>query len=420
MPPGGDKMNDEDIQRYLTIPAGEEQEVFIMKKVLVDAMPIQHRTLQALFEKHRSQYGDSKPLISLYDMTASGHYPVLLGAPGIRPDAGIAISLSPLTLDSNDTFPFRTGKPPHTGPDFKAIHAKAYSDLKNDWFHSELNGYWEQKLKDMGAEQEEYPSILHAFNALADHLVTLGIPEFEFQRSDLRPNVSYFGGLKKVGKFSGGELALPPWWDDIAKAKSEGKKIIAVSQGTVENNPHDLVVPTIKALEGKEDVLVIATFVLMEPEDVSGLVVPPNTRVARFVPYDLLLPMVRNPPGLEIFRTKIYQTDLLVSNGGFGAVQDCLRLGIPLVVAGEAQDKAITNALVQHTGVGLNLGTRRPHVEKIQESVLEILGNDSYKKRATALSKSYEQYDLGEVFDGLIGEVVTEWTKSEITYTTTI
>lgn len=287
-----DKLSKEDTETYMSLPSGVEQELFITKKVLVDGMSDGHETLQAAFREFRDQHSEEKPLISLYDQSVTGHHPILLGSPGIRPDASIGISLAPLAIDSNDTFPFRTGKAPHQGPDAKEVHRKAYAAFFEDRFNRELNEYWWAKLRDIGAAREKYPVILHAMNALPDYLMTLGIPEFEFPRSDLRDNIRYFGAFKKVGKQGDKEPELPNWWSDVARAKKEGKKIIAVSQGTVEVRPEDLVLPTLEALKDQEDVLVIATFVVTEPEDVPGLVVPDNARVAKFLPYDQLLPYV--------------------------------------------------------------------------------------------------------------------------------
>ena len=45
-------------------------------------------------------------------------------------------------------------------------------------------------------------------------------------------------------------------------------------------------------MKNRDDVLIVATTVAFEPEEVEDLIVPANARVAKFVPYDLLLPMV--------------------------------------------------------------------------------------------------------------------------------
>ena len=291
-----DKLSEEDYKTFASLPPGsEEAELFIQKAAIVDGMKASHDTLQQVFRDFRAQYGDSKPLLSFYDSVVVGHIPVLLGAPGIRPDASFAIGIHPITLDSNDTYPFHIDKLPEKGPDARAIHWKAYQARHEHYRTREFDLYWWAKLRELGAIQDTYPSFLHGVVALPEHLMALGVPEFEFPRSDLRSNLHYFGALKSAKKTAPKPADLPSWWDDLAKAKKEGKKIVAVSQGTVEINFNDLLVPTLEALKDRDDVLVIASTVVMEPEDVPDLVLPANARAAKFIPYDDLLPLVRPP-----------------------------------------------------------------------------------------------------------------------------
>ena len=86
-----------------------------------------------------------------------------------------------------------------------------------------------------------------------------------------------------------------------------------------------------------------------------------------------------------------------------------LDLGIPMVLGGEGQDKGVTNNLVQWTGVGINLGSRAPGAEKIRESVSIMIDDKSFKRRAVEMSRKFEKYDLGTVFDGVIQKVVKDW-----------
>ena len=71
---------------------------------------------------------------------------------------------------------------------------------------------------------------------------------------------------------------------------------------------------------------------------------PMNTFVADYIPHDLLLPKV----------------DVMVTNGGYGAVQRALSTGVPLVVAGNTEDKPEVAARVAWTGAGINLRTGTP------------------------------------------------------------
>jgi UDP:flavonoid glycosyltransferase YjiC (YdhE family) len=77
-----------------------------------------------------------------------------------------------------------------------------------------------------------------------------------------------------------------------------------------------------------------------------------------------------------------------------------------MVVAGETQDKNVTNKIVDWKEVGVNLNTPSASVEQIREGVTRVLDDGKYKHNVLAMSKKFERYDLGTVFDGVIqGEV---------------
>lgn len=286
-----DKLTEEDLVHWQSLPPGVEAEIWVTTKVIVDGAPDAHNTYQAYFEDFRENYGDTKPLISIYDQTIGGHQTFLLGVPGIKPDTSIGISMQPLLVHSNDTYPSRDGKKPHQGPDARAIHAKAY-ESHNDQYEWEVSKAWWAKLKEMGSIRDKFPQVLEGMNLNPDILVTMGVPEVEFPRTDLSLDVRYFGAFQYPQKKQSTILDPPKWWDDLSKAKAEGKKVVVVSQGTVETNPNDLILPTLEALKDRDDVLVVATFYISEPEDVPGLVVPSNARVAKYIPHDKLLPYV--------------------------------------------------------------------------------------------------------------------------------
>ncbi|KAH7357486.1 hypothetical protein BKA66DRAFT_246550, partial [Pyrenochaeta sp. MPI-SDFR-AT-0127] len=184
-----DQLTTEERETYLSRPTPEEQELYLFTKVFVDSIPYQYQTYQNLFRAFQQKYGDEKPLINFHDITTTGHHIVPLGGPGIRPFASIGLNIHPLTLDSNDTYPFRifqsVGRKPHTGPEAQAIHRKAYEDAKNEPMNKKLNEHWKSKLEEMGVVKDQYPDICHALNAIPDYLLSLGVPGFEFPRSDL-------------------------------------------------------------------------------------------------------------------------------------------------------------------------------------------------------------------------------------------
>jgi hypothetical protein len=288
-----DKMTEEDYELMKTLEPGSDGEtIFMQKKALIESMSDQHDTLQEVFQDFQKKYRRSKPLISLYDLPFVGHHLILLGSPGIRPDAVFGLSCHPIILDSNDTLPFHMGKRPHLGADAKAVHHEANQPDHIDHATREVSkAYWEM-VRNLGAVHKHEWHIYHTMSALPDYLMSLGVPEFEFARSDLRPNIHYFGGLKTKEQNTVLIDELPIWWNDVAAALAAGKQIVVVSQGTVGTNLKDLLLPTLEALKDLKQVLVIVTTVTMDVADVPGLVIPSNARVSKFVPYDLLLPQV--------------------------------------------------------------------------------------------------------------------------------
>ena len=85
---------------------------------------------------------------------------------------------------------------------------------------------------------------------------------------------------------------------------------------------------------------------------------PANVRLERFIPHDVLLPHV----------------DAMVTNGGYGGVQQALAHGVPLVVAGDSEDKPEVAARVQWSGAGINLHTGRPSPAMVARAVRRVLG----------------------------------------------
>ena len=119
--------------------------------------------------------------------------------------------------------------------------------------------------------------------------------------------------------------------------------MVHVTQGTLDNaDLGRLLGPTMEALAG-DDVLVVATTGGPDPAPLRPTL-PANVRLERFIPHDLLLPHV----------------DVMVTNGGYGGVQQALAHGVPLVVAGDSEDKPEVAARVRWSGTGVDLRTGRP------------------------------------------------------------
>ena len=85
----------------------------------------------------------------------------------------------------------------------------------------------------------------------------------------------------------------------------------------------------------------------------------------------------------------------MVTNGGYGGVQQALAHGVPLVVAGASEDKPEVAARVAWSGAGLDLRTGRPSEENLRAGVQAVLGNPSYREHARRLREAYLRTDAG-------------------------
>ena len=86
---------------------------------------------------------------------------------------------------------------------------------------------------------------------------------------------------------------------------------------------------------------------------------PANARAAEFLPYDQLLP----------------KTDVFVTNAGFGGTQYALSHGVPIVAAGDTEDKPEVSMRAEWAGVGVNLRTGTPTPDAIRAGVERVLAD---------------------------------------------
>ena len=124
-----------------------------------------------------------------------------------------------------------------------------------------------------------------------------------------------------------------------------------------------------------------------------GAPLPVNARVAAFLPYDQLLP----------------KTDVMVTNGGFGGVQQALAQGVPLVVAGSSEDKPEVAARVSWSGTGVNLRTGTPTAGRVRRAVRRVLARPGYRREAARLQHEIAALDdpvatIADALTGITGE----------------
>ncbi len=226
------------------------------------------------------------------------------------------------------------------------------------------------------------PSFLFdAMITLPDLYLQLTAKAFEYPRGEMPDSIRFVGPLLPPPST---DFRPPPWWDDVGTAGS----IVLVTQGTVANQDlGQLVGPTLTAL-ANEDLMVIAS-TGGPPVEAIPVPLPRNARAASFLPFDRLLPKV----------------SVMVTNGGYGAVNHALSLGVPLVVAGNSEEKPEIAARVAWAGAGINLGTGRPSASQISQAVRTVLTQPHYRQRAQELRTAFARHnardEIAELVEGL-------------------
>jgi MGT family glycosyltransferase len=335
-----------------------------LRRIFIGPIPGQARDIRAILKHWPAD-------CIVVDSMFLGALPLALGPASERP-ALACVGVMPYPSRSRDTAPFGVALQPGSGP-LSRLRNAALNWATEHVALRDVQRFARHCLAEAGAPG--FPGyFIDLPPKVVDVYLQATVARFEYPRSDLAPTVRFVGPI-----FSPPPVGFTPpsWWDEL----SLDRPVVHVTQGTLDNaDPSRLLLPTAKAL-AHDDVLVVATTGGPDPTALRpGL--PSNVRLERFVPHDLLLPHV----------------DAMVTNGGYGGVQQALAHGVPLVVAGNSEDKPEVAARVQWSGAGINLHTGRPSPAMVARAVRRVLAKPSYRRRARALAKDIASTDpLGTI-----------------------
>ena len=105
------------------------------------------------------------------------------------------------------------------------------------------------------------------------------------------------------------------------------------------------------------------------------------------------------------------KADVLVTNGGYGSVNQVLSFGVPLVAAGLTEDKADVNARVAWSGAGINLATNEPTPQALREAVRTVLDKPDYRARAKRMADEFGRIDTRSEILRIVGQLAHRATK---------
>lgn len=351
------------------------------EKQWLDPIPDQWTSVKAVLS-HLHGLDSAREVIIIAEALFHGLLPLFCGAPlppGVRrPRATLGLSVTVPLIRSAHLPPF--GFSLAYDPDLtrSAQTAKAWQLWAR--LSLRLKELLNRKLLEAGATKGLEGVFMDGeMYTKYDVFMQLGVPSFFFPRADWPDNFK-FVGIIPAAKPVKGWGKLPGWWDDIATGtRADGVKVVLVAQGTVECDPEELILPTIRAMAERQDVLVVAILgrrgASLPTRD--GKPLPCNARVTDYLHYDAVLP----------------HAQAWVHNGGMGAVQHGIAHGVPMVVAGEGQDKTENAKRMAYSGAGVDLATARPDAGDVRKAVEDVLDMPSYRERVEVLRKEADQFD---------------------------
>ncbi|RKU48537.1 hypothetical protein DL546_007124 [Coniochaeta pulveracea] len=335
-----------------------------------------------------------KKVVVVAEAMFHGILPMFYGAQmgvGIkRPDAVVGLSVTVPLIRSKHLPPFgssmefdrdltRAGETQRKWEIWKE-KTVAYKDLLN------------MKLIEAGASRG-FEGVLfdgsqyEAFDAFLE----LGVPDFFYPRTDWPKNFRFIGTIPGEGPDRPALHSL--WAYDLNLNALAGKKIVVVAQGTVETDPNQLVIPTCLAMADRPDVFVLAINkrVLTPEFQLSCPGLPTIRRLVDHASYDKVLPFA----------------DVWVHNGGYGAVQHGIANGVPMVIAGEGQDKTENGKRLAYSGAGVDLKTGSPTAEQLGTAIETVLDDPRYQERVEVLRKQSQELNCFKAVEQVVAELTS-------------
>jgi len=291
----------------------------------------------------------------------------------------VSIGVVPLAQDSVDTAPYGLALPPAENEETRVLYADLYAQHPDRC--KAASDLFESLLADYNIPYTR-TSIENRLAREADLLLQIGVPEFEYKRSDLGKNVRFIGALLPYTKNSKKE----PWYDEKIERYN---KIVLVTQGTVEGDTTKILEPTLLAFMGT-DTLVIATTGGNGTERLRSKYAADNVIIEDYISYE------------DVMR----YASVYVTNGGYGGTLLSIMNKLPMVTAGLHEGKNEICARVGYFKIGIDLKTETPTSAAIFDGVNEILENNLYRENITHLSEKINSYDANQRCASYIADLI--------------
>lgn len=226
-----------------------------------------------------------------------------------------------------------------------------------------LFDYVNKKRQEYNMGSYDYTKTLYPVSPIAQ---IAQIPHFlDYPRKEKRDIFHNVGPFTDINLF---EIDFP--YD-----KLNGKPLIYISLGTILNMRSDIFEIIAESFSGINAQLIISTGDRLSSLNAENW--PQDTIVCDYVPQ----------------RKILSHAVLCITHGGLNTVMDALSNGVPVLVIPISFDQPGTAARVKYKKVGEYIRYNMLSKEIINETVLKILNNPDYYKRAEEMKKAFSELD---------------------------
>jgi MGT family glycosyltransferase len=346
---------------------------YILERPFLEPMLSQYESIEQVLREFPAD-------IIIGDHLMCGVLPLLLGPRSERPPI-VLLGTTYLISRRDDGAPADAGVPYASTEQQRqegAALAKTFDDIVFGPVSDKLN----EHLGRIGIPPL-HKNLYDAMVELPDCYLQLTVPSFEFPRRKLPSSVRFVGPLP----IEPNQAPVPAWAHEL----DGPRKVVLITQGTLTNNDFSaLILPAVEALAEQPDILVIVTLGGRSVDALAGPL-PANVRVAAYLPFEWAMSKI----------------DALVTNGGYGSLNQALSFGVPVVTAGAVADRGDVGARVAWSGVGVNLATNAPTSDALRMAVRRVLDEPQFRARAAAFAAEARSIDTKSKVLQILKQLVT-------------
>lgn len=267
-----------------------------------------------------------------------------------------------------DTPPFGTGLPYRLGRSFRLRNAVVRQVVEHGVF-GRAQAHLAAARAELGLPARAVP-MMQANVSTQLHLQA-GVPGLEYPNAAVPRQLRWIGALAPPPP----SWTAPPTWAELTCGD---RPVVFVSQGTIRDDPRELLLPALEGLAGL-GVAIVAVSGRHAPDQLRRQLRrrPDHAMICPFVPYHQALD----------------RATVFVTNGGWTGVTMALARGVPVVQVGRTEEKGDIGARVQYAGAGRCLSRPGRGGRRLRRAVEEVLTQSRYRTAAARLREEFSSYD---------------------------